>query len=158
MFCSSCQRQVSLWLRPPFSKVCQDCLDLRKFEQIVRHPLAPFRDRAEALRCYCNRLLSIGTPPTDTELRLIELGMEVDDAANLVAARVAELARREARKNPAKGIAIIVFGIVVFLAGGFLVVGNRGGVFPTFPYAGTLTTCLGCLIMGSGEAIRRGRL
>lgn len=42
----------------------------------------------------------------------------------------------------------IVLGLLLFVGGGVLWVGNKSGAFPTFPYAGFLVSGLGSLILG----------
>lgn len=44
----------------------------------------------------------------------------------------------------------ILGGIGVFILGLVLIVGNRSGVFPTFPFAGFITTTLGLVMIGYG--------
>lgn len=48
------------------------------------------------------------------------------------------------------GPIIIFSGILVFIAGMFLVAGNMGGFYPTFPFAGFLTTGLGSMMITAG--------
>jgi hypothetical protein len=48
------------------------------------------------------------------------------------------------------GTLVILGGIGVFIFGLFLVVGNKSGVFPTFPFAGFITTTLGLVMVAYG--------
>ena len=49
------------------------------------------------------------------------------------------------------GRLIHFFGIAVFIAGIDIIFGNVSGVFPTFPFAGYITTLIGVAIQGAGE-------
>jgi hypothetical protein len=51
------------------------------------------------------------------------------------------------------GIAVYYFGTAIWVIGVLLLLGNVTGVFPTFPFAGLLTTVVGVLIQVSGNAI-----
>ena len=42
---------------------------------------------------------------------------------------------------------IVILGLVLLIGGYFLVAGNRTGVFPTFPFAGFITSSIGLVIL-----------
>jgi hypothetical protein len=53
------------------------------------------------------------------------------------------------------GAVVYCFGALVWVIGLLLVIGNITGIFRTFPFAGFLTTFVGFLIQGWGNAILR---
>jgi len=51
------------------------------------------------------------------------------------------------------GIVLMVLGAAVVLAGYVLYLGNKGGAFPTFPYAGGITISLGVILVAAGTIV-----
>jgi hypothetical protein len=49
-----------------------------------------------------------------------------------------------------RGLVLRGLGALIMVAGGFLILGNQIGFFPTFPFAGTLTLFLGAGIYAVG--------
>lgn len=49
------------------------------------------------------------------------------------------------------GLIVRGLGVVLVLAGGFLILGNRIGFFPTFPFAGTIVLFIGVAILAAAR-------
>lgn len=56
------------------------------------------------------------------------------------------------------GWVLLVLGILIFLVGAVLVIGNLSGAFPTFPMAGYLVAALAIPIGRVGRALSAGTL
>src|SRR5262245_28038140 len=93
-------------------------------------------------------LLDGGASRDETHRRLVETGLDPGVATWVIdevqRARSGEAAARE-------GSGLTAVGAVVFFVGLGLMFGNITGLFPTFPFAGFLTTGLGSLLMSVGQ-------
>ena len=52
-------------------------------------------------------------------------------------------------QDSVSGIILAVLGLVLLIGGVVLFIGNLSGIFPTFPYAGFITSSIGLAMMGA---------
>jgi hypothetical protein len=86
-----------------------------------------------------------GTPAAEVEKRIVENGLDQMTASAIVS-RLVPTEKASALRQVWVFVAqflVIFLGILVFLAGLFLYMGNRIGFFPTFPFAGGITMGIG---------------
>ena len=79
------------------------------------------------------------------------IGMISGSFAQLIFLKDEVVANRE---DSRVGSIFLFSGILVFIAGMFLVAGNLTGLFPTFPFAGFFTTGLGSMMITAGLKMR----
>ena len=64
--------------------------------------------------------------------------------------RCADVGRTYASSGSSASMVFGVIGFLVIVVGVILIIGNMTGLFPTFPFAGYLTTVLGGLLFRLG--------
>lgn len=104
----------------------------------------------EKLRTQAATLLACGIAPDQLLPMLMEKGfpqqMAAEQVANLVTEQIAD--DKQARESPSRqwrmmGGILLVVGLVLFI-------GNRSGLFPTFPFSGGLTMFVGAIALLMG--------
>jgi hypothetical protein len=134
--------------------------------QLVERGLAP-EDAAELLHelyiqaIYAGAvaLLNQGHSADLVKQKLVERGLEQATAASVVneilvqhcAAQFKGVLRRQ--EEMAGRVMLRILGGLVFVIGIGLYIGNRTGIFPTFPYAGFIAMGIGGLIWGAAESM-----
>lgn len=97
------------------------------------------------------RLLREGVPAAELQARLVAEGFGAELVDPVVKDLLEERAREQKDREETPGPILRVFGAVLVVLGVGLLIGNRTGVFPTFPFAGAITMGIGALIFAIGQ-------
>ncbi len=100
-------------------------------------------------------LLDGGSPLGEVRRKLVENGLDVGQAVAVIEAvqqqRSGDVPEGEAVQRPV----LAFLGMVVFGAGILLFIGNRTGLFATFPFAGFITMGIGGALFGASWTRRK---
>ena len=99
----------------------------------------------DAVVAYVSARFRDGEAPETVRTELVQRGVSPETADQLVA-----VLKPGKWERGTRGQALRAFGVLVMVAGGFLILGNQIGFFPTFPFAGTITVFLGAAIYAVG--------
>jgi hypothetical protein len=109
---------------------------------------------AQGYRRYAAAVLNRGVHPKQVGQQLADNGIEPQVATaviNDILAREKAQARRERRV----GCVLQYLGCLIFFVGLGLWLGNRTGLFPTFPYAGSIVMVIGLAVAGAEMRVRQ---
>jgi hypothetical protein len=96
-------------------------------------------------------MLNAGASPTQAEQRLVDKGLEPQGAKAVIADLLAH-AQVRARQAGGGSLGLQFLGGLIFVVGIGLFLGNKTGLFPTFPFAGFIVMGVGGAIVGVGRS------
>jgi hypothetical protein len=100
----------------------------------------------KALYAQADFLLKLGNSPEEARRKLVEAGVS-EQVASAVVANAPSYARK-ARGHSGAGNALhLLLGVLIFMLGIGLWIGNRTGLFPTFPFAGFIVMAIGSVVL-----------
>lgn len=151
-FCQTCGSPVhDRCARPSGEAGCPVCGASVSQAQLDQHnpPVEEWQllspDTVEALSQYVAGQLRRGVDLGTVRMELIARGMRPNSADQFLARFAPGKWERGLRGFSLRGL-----GVLLMLAGGFLIAGNRIGFFPTFPFAGALVLLLGAFVLAVG--------
>jgi hypothetical protein len=95
------------------------------------------------------QLLGSGVSPEETHARIVRDGLDRQTAAAIV--DDAFQARQQALQEQNRSAGTMVLGVLLFLGGIALFIGNTTGLFPTFPFAGFLLMTIGGAVCAAAQ-------
>jgi len=130
-------------------QIVQKGIDPREAAELVRR-LGAYQTKKD-IQTRAAHLLDQGATPHAVASELVQAGYEPETVKMLVQLLIAERAKEKRESRWDETFVLRVMGIILILAGGLLVFGNRTGMFPTFPYLGTVLFGIGILLVLMGE-------
>src|SRR5262245_63520572 len=131
MRCARCHWPTSIWSRDLASGLCGKCQKV----DATCPGIGPQAAILQAVYSHAAELMSRGTSAADVEKKMLETGLDPQSAAAIARDLQAQIAVNGGGQPESRGgqYLAVALGILLVMAGGFFLIGNRTGIFPTVP-------------------------